>query len=155
MKAWAVLTKKLCAAKRRFYTWHYRKIFKHVGKGTEFGGRIHYRFPERIVIGEHCTIAEEVFLDGRGDISIGSHVVLSPFASLMTGELDREKNEYLASPIHIADRVWIATHATVLRGVHIEEKALVAAGAVVTKDVSAGITVGGVPAKPLEAHRST
>lgn len=54
------------------------------------------------------------------------------------------------APIKIGRRVWIGAHATVLPGVTIGDNAVIAAGAVVTKDVPANAVVGGVPAKIIK-----
>ena len=54
------------------------------------------------------------------------------------------------APIVVKDNVWIGAHATILAGVTIGENAVVAAGAVVTKDVPANTIVGGVPARVLK-----
>ncbi|MEZ3485540.1 MAG: hypothetical protein K1W22_02795 [Lachnospiraceae bacterium] len=53
-------------------------------------------------------------------------------------------------PIHIGKNVWIGANATILAGVSIGENAVVAAGAVVTKDVPDGVVVGGIPAKIIK-----
>ena len=53
-------------------------------------------------------------------------------------------------PIHIGKRVWLGANVTVLQGVTIGDNAIVAAGAVVTKDVPANAIVGGVPAKVIK-----
>ena len=50
-------------------------------------------------------------------------------------------------PVHIEDKAWLGSNVTVLPGVTIGEGAIVAAGAVVTKDVEPGTIVGGVPSK--------
>jgi maltose O-acetyltransferase len=62
---------------------------------------------------------------------------------------DRDKMES-PSPIIIEDDVWIATRATILKGVHIGKGAVVAAGAVVTRNVPAYSIVGGVPARVIK-----
>ena len=54
------------------------------------------------------------------------------------------------APVKIGKRVWIGAHATVLAGVVIGDNAIVAAGAVVTKDVLANAVVAGVPAKIIK-----
>jgi acetyltransferase-like isoleucine patch superfamily enzyme len=51
--------------------------------------------------------------------------------------------------IHIGRDVWIGAHATILDGVRIGDEAVIAAGAVVTKDVLARTVVGGVPARQI------
>ena len=55
----------------------------------------------------------------------------------------------IPAPIHIGKNVWIGSNATVLPGVSIGDGAIVAAGAVVTKDVPENTIVGGVPAKVI------
>ena len=54
------------------------------------------------------------------------------------------------APIAIGKNVWIGSHATILPGVRVGDNAVVAAGAVVTKDVPANAVVGGVPAVLLK-----
>ena len=54
------------------------------------------------------------------------------------------------APVKIGNNVWIGAHATILAGVTVGDNAVVAAGAVVTKDVPANAVVGGVPAKIIK-----
>ena len=63
-------------------------------------------------------------------------------------EPDR-RGDNIPAPIHVGENVWIGSHATILPGVTIGENAIVAAGAVVTKDVPADTVVAGVPARPI------
>ena len=88
-----------------------------------------------IIIGKNCCIGEDVRL------LTGSHDVTSPHFDLVT------------KPIVIHDNVWIATGAIVLPGVTIGEGAVVAAGAVVTKDVPPWTVVGGNPARVIKERR--
>ena len=53
-------------------------------------------------------------------------------------------------PVKIGNKVWIGAHATILPGVTIGDGAVVAAGAVVTKDVPSNVVVAGVPAKVIK-----
>ena len=57
-------------------------------------------------------------------------------------------------PVKIGCRVWIGSHATILPGVTIGDNAVVAAGAVVTKDVEPNMVVAGVPAKVIKKFDS-
>jgi acetyltransferase-like isoleucine patch superfamily enzyme len=59
----------------------------------------------------------------------------------------------IAKPIVIEDDVWIGTHAVILPGVRIGRGAVVAAGAIVTRDVPAGVIVAGVPARIKKNRR--
>lgn len=98
-----------------------------VGPGTQIVAR------EKVTIGDGCKIAEYVTIrDGNHDHSV-------PLREM----------RFTSSPVIIGNDVWIAAKATVLAGVTIGNGATVAAGAVVTKDVPAGATVAGVPARVI------
>ncbi|GMM51058.1 acetyltransferase [Starmerella bacillaris] len=88
-------------------------------------------------------------------VSIGDNVMLGPNVSLITASHPLEahhRNSSIetASPIIIEDSVWIGANALVLPGVRIGTGAVVAAGAVVSKDVPPHTVVGGVPAKVIK-----
>lgn len=87
---------------------------------------------DKISIGKKCCVGEDVRL------LTGSHDVHSPYFDLVT------------KPIRIMDNVWIATGATILPGVTVGEGGVVAAGAVVTKDVPPWTVVAGNPAKVVK-----
>jgi acetyltransferase-like isoleucine patch superfamily enzyme len=91
---------------------------------------------ERITIGDHCQIADNVTIRDH------DHVHDASFSL--------RNREFACAPILIGDNVWIASKATIVAGVTVGDHALIAAGAVVTRDVAAGERVGGVPAKPLD-----
>ena len=72
-----------------------------------------------------------------------------PFATINHGLEPDRRGDNIPAPIHVGENVWIGSHATILPGVTIGENAIVAAGAVVTKDVPADTVVAGVPARPI------
>ena len=109
--------------------------------------------------GKNITIGKDVFINsgcrfqdqggiviGDGSL-IGHNVVLATINHDLSPANDR-KNHY--APITIGKHVWIGSNATVLPGVTIGDWAVVAAGAVVTKDIPALTVAGGVPAKVLK-----
>jgi maltose O-acetyltransferase len=109
-----------------------------------------------ITIGKHTVINRQCCLDGRGGLRIGDNVSISPGVWLLTDEHDMN-DPYFAErlgPIEVDDYAWLGSRALVLPGVKIGKGAVVAAGAVVTKDVAPYQVVGGVPARPL-GTRST
>ena len=106
--------------------------------------------------GKNITVGKNVFINSgcsfqdQGGITIGDESLIGHQVVLATlnHEFAVSKRAGMRpAPIHIGKRVWIGAHATVLPGVTIGDGAVVAAGAVVTKDVPAYTIVGGVPAK--------
>jgi len=84
-------------------------------------------------------------------LSIGNDVSISPDVTILTAQhrTDDPLFGLVSAPVVIDDYVWIGTRAMILPGVHIGKGAVVAAGAVVTKDVAPMEIVGGVPARPI------
>ena len=83
----------------------------------------------------------------RNDTLIGHNVVLAT----LDHDIDPDKRHLLyPAPIHIGNKVWIGSGAVITRGVTIGDNSIVAAGAVVTKDVPENIIVAGVPAKVIK-----
>ena len=119
-----------------------------VGKYT-YGGIQVYNFnrSERLKIGNFCSIAGDVMFILNADHST-STISTFPFKAkcLFTGELEAASK----GDIIIDDDVWIGYGATIMSGVHISQGAVIAAGAVVTKDVPPYAIVGGVPAKVIK-----
>ncbi|WJV51075.1 sugar O-acetyltransferase [Streptomyces flavofungini] len=113
---------------------------------TEYG--LNTTFGENVFVNQGCT-----FMD-KGGIRIGSGVMIAPKVSLITGGHPlplAERREHLAfAPIVIEDDVWIGAAATIMQGVTIGAGSVVAAGAVVTRDVPARTLVAGVPARTVK-----
>ena len=108
---------------------------------------------KNIVIGENVFINSNCTMQDQGGIYIGDDVLIGHNVCLLTlnHDFDPEKRGNLhPSPIHIEDKVWLGSNVTVLPGVRIKKGAIVAAGAVVTKDVDENTVVGGVPAKVIK-----
>lgn len=100
----------------------------------------------KIHIGSFCSIAPNVAFMLSADHFV-NHISTFPFkAKVISGE-----NEGVSKgDIQVDDDVWIGYNATIMSGVHIGQGAIVAAGAVVTKDVPPYAIVGGVPAKIIK-----
>ncbi len=110
-------------------------------------------FGKNITIGKNVFINSGCHFQDQGGIRIGDgtlighNVVLATINHDLNPEKNR-KNHYV--PITIGAHVWIGSNATILPGVTLGDHAVVAAGAVVTKDVPPRMVVGGVPAKVLK-----
>lgn len=109
------------------------------------------RHPRGIAIGEGSIVGFWATIDGRRGVEIGKHVNLSSEVALWTLQHDPNDREFgvRGAPIVIEDFAWISFRATVLPGVRIGRGAVVAANAVVTKDVEEYTIVGGAPAVPI------
>lgn len=112
---------------------------------TDFGKNI--TIGKNVFINSGCHFQDQGGIIIGDDSLIGHNVVLATINHDLEPEKNR-KNHY--APITIGKHVWIGSNATVLAGVTIGDWAVVAAGAVVTKDVPAYTVVGGVPAKVLK-----
>ena len=114
---------------------------------TESG--VHIRVGRNVFVNQNCT-----FYD-LGGLDIGDDVMIGPNVSLITSghpiESSRRRDGVVARPIVIERNVWIAAGATIIGGVTIGENSVVAAGAVVTKDVPANCLVGGNPARVIRS----
>jgi maltose O-acetyltransferase len=118
----------------------------------ESGSSIHmgtYINRSNIKIGQNTAINRNCYLDGRGELIIGSNVSISPEVKLITADHDLQSKdfEFRKESIVIEDYVWIGTGVIILPGVKIKKGAVVAAGSVVTKDIPEYCVYGGVPAK--------
>ncbi len=114
------------------------------------------RLANSVTIGKGCILCAGVRL--TVDITIGAFVIinlnatighdvrLGNFVSIMPGA-------NLSGNVTVDDHVFIGTGATILQGLHIGKGAVIGAGAVVTKNVAPGITVVGVPARPMTKRK--
>lgn len=135
----------------------YKLTLKKLGNRTRISRSVDVRSPYRIFIGSNSNINKRSLLDGRGgSLEIGNNVDIAQEVNIWTLEHDYNDSNYTAKGegVVIDDYAWIASRATILPGVHIGRGAVVAAGAVVTKDVPSMSIVGGVPAKVI-GHRDT
>ncbi len=107
------------------------------------------RFGRNVFVNHGCTAMD------LGGIDIGDDVVIGPNVQLISSghPLDpaTRRRSITTAPIRIGRGVWIAAGATVLQGVTVGDDAVVAAGAVVTKDVPPRTLVAGVPAQVIRA----
>ena len=128
----------------------YRKFFKiKVSKDSLIYWKCIFFEPTGVNIGHNSIIGDNAFLDGRYGIYIGNNVNISAEVRIFTVEHDIEDSNFgsVGNPVFIEDLVYIGTRVTILPGVKIGKGAVIASGAVVTKNIEAWTMVGGVPAK--------
>ena len=114
-------------------------FYTECGKNIFLGKRVFINF------GCHFQDQGGVYI-GDGAL-IGSYVVM---ATINHGLDPAHRSDNHPSPIRIGKNVWVGSHATILPGVTVGDNAVVAAGAVVTKDVPPNTVVAGVPARMLK-----
>ncbi len=115
-----------------------------------------FRKPCGISIGNASVIGDDCWIDGRGGVQIGCDCNLSSEVRIWTAQHEAQSSQfgYEEKPVVIADRVWISSNTVILPGVHVGEGAIIAAGAVVTKDVEAYGIYAGVPARRIGTRNS-
>lgn len=133
---------------RRFF---YRLAGVKIGNRSAIHTGTKFYNPENIVIGDGTIIGEGAVLDGRDKLVIGNNVDIATDVMIYNAQHDIESPNFSAesSPVAIDDYVFIGPRAIILPGVKIGKGAVVAAGAVVTKDVNELEIVGGIPAKVI------
>ena len=134
------------------------------------GTRFLFYFGNHCVVkerGDHCSVQTGTIIVGygtrenpTGQVTIGHHVRIAPYAQILGGNHDISDPEapiggVVGRPIVLGDNVWVCERVIITAGVTVGRNAILAAGAVVTKDVPAYAIVGGAPAKLLRDRRST
>jgi len=141
-----------------------------IGNDCMIKGELFIAFSSgKITIGNNSFVGENSKIWSAAEVKIGNYVQISHNVNIIdtnTHSLEFEKrrieykdvitkgyiennNEIRTAPIVIGDDVWISFNASVLKGVTIGKGAVIAAGAVVTKDVEPFTLVAGNPAKPI------
>lgn len=112
--------------------------------------------PKNIKIGKDTIVGDHCFLDGRAPLIIGSHVGIASQVLIYNDEHDINSDDYGNSfgPVNIGDYVFIGPRAIILPGITIGRGAVVAAGAVVTKNIPDFEIWGGIPAKKISDRKN-
>lgn len=140
-----------------------KSAFKSIGNGCVFHPSNSSLDYHHISLGDEVLIGHGArFWATESAITIGSHVTFAPSVSIIAGNhrFDipgkwitqyqvKDKRPVDDLPVVIENDVWVGTNVTILNGVHIGRGAIVAAGAVVNKEVPPYSIVGGVPAKVI------
>ena len=145
-----------------FLSFFYKKMLRGCGSNVRFSALTSDFTYRNITIGNDVYIGPHaLFLCTESQIFIGNKVLFGPHVTIIGGDhritdvgrfiydvLDKHPED--DQDVHIEDDVWIGTNTTLLEGVTVGRGAVVAAGALVTKDVPPYAIVGGVPAKVLK-----
>lgn len=117
---------------------------------------------EGLLIGNGSGLGHYNFINAQGGIHIGENVIVGPFVKFLAENhvfsdltLPIKLQGVTRKGITIKDNVWIGASSTILDGVTIESGAVVAAGALVNRDVPANTVVAGVPARVIKLRASS
>ena len=117
-----------------FYTDFGKNI--HIGKNVFINACCHFQDHGGVTLGDGCQIG---------------HIVV--FATLNHGMAPEDRGTTYPAPIRLGKNVWVGSNATILQGVSIGDNSIVAAGAVVTRDVPENVIAAGVPAKIINTEK--
>jgi len=145
-----------CVPNHCFRRFFYRLAGIKIGGGSTIHTKARFYDPRNISIGDDTIVGEGAVLDGREKLMIGSHVDIASEVMIYNSQHDIEDENFSAvdKPIVIEDYVFIGPRSIILPGVKIGKGAIVAAAAVVTKDVPPYAIVGGVPAKIIGERKN-
>lgn len=137
----------------RYFLYKYM-LRVNLAKGVHVYHGAEVRSPYKLTVGAGSSIGDYAILDARASIYIGKNVNISTNVSLWTHQHDYNDAFFRCTPnkigpINVGDFVWIGPNVIILPNISIGEGAVIAAGAVVTKDVEPYSLVGGIPAKNI------
>lgn len=139
---------------KRVRRWGLKMLGMKISKNVRFYQGFHIRSVQNISIGEGSSVGPKVLLDGRKGLVIGKNVTIAYEAIIWTLNHDYNDIHFCGkgAPVTIQDFAWICSRSVILPGITIGEGAVVASGAIVTKDVPPYSVVAGILAKVI-GHR--
>jgi maltose O-acetyltransferase len=127
--------------------------------GSHFGDRTFikgggYIYGSGLTTGSQCFINRNCYFDLSGPIILGNNVVIGHGVTFITaehqiGDATRRAGPAIGRKIMIQDGAWVGANVTILPGITIHKGSIIAAGAVVTKDVPPHVIVAGTPARVI------
>lgn len=143
-----------------FLRWIFFKLtMKRLGKFCLFYRDVNLVHSYNIECGDNVSTYYGSVIDGRGGLKLGNNVMIGPNCVVMTfnhdfSAVDVPMNSLspIYKPLVIEDNVWIGGNCSIMGGLTIGTGSIVAAGAVVTKDIAPYSIVGGVPARFIRSR---
>lgn len=131
--------------------WGLRKMGVKMSRNVKFYSGFSVRNPSKLTIEDGVSIGPKVLLDARCGLTIRKNVVIAYDAIIWTLNHDYNDENFCGkgAPVEIGAYAWICSRSIILPGIKIGEGAVVASGAIVTKDVKPYTIVGGIPAKEI------
>lgn len=134
-----------------------KTLAKKCGKNVSIKQYVILENIHNISFGDNVSVHPFCYLEGSGTIEIGNDVSLAHNTSILSvnhtwdnSNVSIKYNPIERLPVKICDDVWVGCGSRLMAGITIQSRSIIAAGAVVTKDVESNMIVGGVPAKNIK-----
>lgn len=129
-------------------------FFKKRGKRITIKENVEIYHPENLSIGDRSGIGRNNIIDCMGGVTIGNGVRLGPSVMIATMNHANKSNSFIKKKkelkaVEIGSNTWIGHNVTILPGTTIGENCIIAAGAVITKNIPSNCIAAGVPAKVI------
>ena len=121
-----------------------------MGSYTRLGRNSIIRAVDSVVIGDYTAIADNVVITDNNNHPTDAKFRRKMKEDTLGGDMRLWKHSPHA-PIVIGENVWVGEYARIQKGVTIGDNSIIAAGAIVTKDVPANVIVAGIPAKVIKS----
>lgn len=132
-----------------------KKLFRRCGEGFVANEGCRFNYGHLIEVGDNVSWNHGCYVDSKGGVSFGNFSVMTEYVKIFThGHSEGDHEERTYKRVEIGDYAKIYTASTILPDVKIGKGAIVATGAIVTKDVDDFTLVAGIPAKPLRDRQS-
>jgi acetyltransferase-like isoleucine patch superfamily enzyme len=131
------------------------RLLSRCGRNFIADGNVRFNFGQFITVGDDVFFNQGVFIDSKGGVTLGNAVGIAEFVRIFTHtHSESVHSERTYGPVAIGDYAKIYSGAMIFPGVTIGDQAIVAGGAVVTRDVPPNMVVAGVPARVIRERRS-
>lgn len=134
-----------------------KTFVKECGDNIRIGKNVNLLNTQGLVLGSNISIHDNCYIDAAGGIEIGDNVSIAHNSSLISSNHSWEDksipikyNPLIPNKIIICEDVWIGCGCRILAGVTISSRSIIAAGAVVNKNMESNCIYGGVPAKLIK-----
>jgi acetyltransferase-like isoleucine patch superfamily enzyme len=144
-------------ARERESALYWNQRLRHMGERAQISRRAMIYRASRVSVGARAVLNDFVHIWGGGGVEIGADTMIAAHFTITSvthdsnalshGLLYRETT--IEKPVKIGANVWVASNAVILPGVTIGDNAIVAAGAVVTRDIPTRPVAAGVPARVI------
>ncbi len=132
---------------------HYRYICGSIGEGVKLYEGVRFHNALNLYIGNNVAMNNDVWINAYGKVLIGDNTIIGPRVIIHSSnhkfdklDIPIQKQGHTMEPVIIEDDVWIGASAIILPGVRVGKGSVIAAGAVVTKDIPPYSIAMGVPA---------